>query len=409
MMKKRTKFNISKKAVSLVLLGAVCLSAVLSVTYLTKSVKVVDGTDEMVVNTMDLSTDAILSKAGVTLGSNDKVVCMEDENGNLQVSILRAFNVDVIADGQTKTISFVEGTVGDAVKASGMTVGVNDKISYAANTELTPDMEIKIARWYNVTVKDANVSQNYQVPEGTVEETLKFLNITLNDNDNLNCELKDEVSEDMLIQIDRVTYKEFSETSAVAYQTVKKNTDSLYIGETQVETVGVAGERVTQKRQTYINDTLEKEEVVSSKITKEPVNEVILVGTKEKVSMVQTNSGNIYDNQTAQILTDANGNQVHYSRLLTGTGTAYTAPAGALTSTGRVAQYGVVAVNPNIIPYGTQLYIMSTDGEIVYGYAVAGDTGGGMMAGWVLCDLYYPTYDDCSVFGCREIAVYVLD
>ncbi len=405
----KKKINISKKITSLVLLGSVCLSAALSVTCLTKSVKVVDGTEEIVVNTMDLSTNAILNKAGITLGSNDKVVCMEDENGNLEVSILRAFNVDVIADGQTKTISFVEGTVGDALKASGMTVGINDKISYAANTELTPDMEIKIARWYNITLKDANVSKDYQVPEGTVEDTLKFLNVTLNKDDNLNCELKDEVSEDMLIQIDRVTYKEFSETSAVSYQTIRENTDTLYMGESKIETAGVEGVRVTQKRQTYINGKLEKEEIVSSKVTKEPVNEVVLNGTKEKVSMVQTNWGNIYDNQTAQILTDADGNQVHYSQLLTGTGTAYTAPEGALTSTGRLAQYGVVAVNPNIIPYGTRLYIMSTDGEIVYGYAIAGDTGGGMMAGWVLCDLYYPTFDDCSVFGCREIAVYVLD
>lgn len=408
-MNKKMKIRINKKAAYIVLFGAVCLSAVLSVSCLTKSVKVVDGTDEMVVNTMDLSTDAILSKAGVTLGSNDKVVCMENESGDLEVSILRAFNVDVVADGETKTISFVEGTVGDALKASGMTVGVNDKVSYAANVELTPDMEIKISRWYNITVKDANDITSYQVPEGTVEETLAFLGIKLNENDLLNCEINNAVSEDMLIQIDRVTYEEFEETTTINYQTIKQNTGTLYSGETQVETAGVNGVRVTQKRKTFINGELNKEEIVSSKVVSNPVNEVILVGTKEKISMVQTNFGKIYDNETAQILTDANGNQVHYSQVLTGTGTAYTAPAGALTSTGRLAQYGVVAVNPNIIPYGTQLYIMSTDGEIVYGYAVAGDTGGGMMAGWVLCDLYYPTYDDCSVFGCREIAVYVLD
>ena len=34
-----------------------------------------------------------------------------------------------------------------------------------------------------------------------------------------------------------------------------------------------------------------------------------------------------------------------------------------------------MAVDPDVIPYGTKLYITSTDGKFVYGYAVATDTG----------------------------------
>lgn len=405
----KKKFNISKKAVALTLFGAVCLSSVLTVTFLTKSVKVVDGSNEITVNTMDLSTDSILGKAGIELGENDKVVRSDDGEGNVELSVLRAFNVEVIADGKTKTIAFVEGTVEDALKATGMKLGTNDKISYSPNTELTPDMEIKIARWYNITVSDAGAEKTTQVPEGTVQDALEFLNIKMGENDILSCALEDKVEENMRIVLDRVTYKEITTKETIAYKTTTKESDSLYVGETQVEVEGSEGERVIKTRQKYVNGELASAEEISNTVTKQPVTRVVLEGTQEKISMIQTNSGKIVDNQTEQILTDANGNQVHYSRLLTGTGTAYTAPPGALTSTGRVAQYGVVAVNPNIIPYGSRLYIMSTDGEIVYGYAVAGDTGGGMMAGWVLCDLYYPTYDDCTVFGCREIAVYVLE
>ena len=74
--------------------------------------------------------------------------------------------------------------------------------------------------------------------------------------------------------------------------------------------------------------------------------------------------------------TDMNGNTVAYSSVVTGSGTAYTAPAGSLTATGVTAYHGGVAVNPNIIPYGSKLYIVSTDGSFVYGYATAVDTGG---------------------------------
>ena len=79
--------------------------------------------------------------------------------------------------------------------------------------------------------------------------------------------------------------------------------------------------------------------------------------------------------KVAGTFVDHNGNTVAYSRVVNGSGTAYTAPAGALTATGVAAYHGGVAVNPNIIPYGSKLYITSTDGSVVYGYATAVDTG----------------------------------
>jgi len=54
------------------------------------------------------------------------------------------------------------------------------------------------------------------------------------------------------------------------------------------------------------------------------------------------------------------------------------------------------------------LYICSPDGSLVYGYAVAGDTGGTLMAGQVLVDLYYDSLAKCYAFGSRKMCVYVL-
>ena len=58
-------------------MGAVCLSAALSVTALTKTVKITDGENTTVINTMNLDQNAILEQAGVELGDNDKVVLTE--------------------------------------------------------------------------------------------------------------------------------------------------------------------------------------------------------------------------------------------------------------------------------------------------------------------------------------------
>ena len=51
-------------------------------------------------------------------------------------------------------------------------------------------------------------------------------------------------------------------------------------------------------------------------------------------------------------------------------------------------------MNPALIPYGTKLYITSTDGKLVYGYAIATDTGASLLNGSCLVDLYYDSFSE---------------
>ena len=68
-----------------------------------------------------------------------------------------------------------------------------------------------------------------------------------------------------------------------------------------------------------------------------------------------------------------------------------------------------MAVNPNIIPYGTLMYITSDDGSFVYGYAYAADTGTAMMEGHAFVDLYYQTYQESVESAVVPVTVYIID
>ena len=109
------------------------------------------------------------------------------------------------------------------------------------------------------------------------------------------------------------------------------------------------------------------------------------------------------------VFTDENGVEVSYKYKLTGSGTAYTAPAGASTATGTPVYEGGVAINPNLIPYGSKLYVESTDGSHVYGYAKAIDTGGALMDGSAIVDVFYFSLDSCYSWGRRDVNVYVIE
>lgn len=402
-------FSGMKKMIAVALMGTICLSAAVSVEAMSKTVTLTDGDKTVTINTINADTQAILERTGIALGENDKLVRTESDDSSINLSILRAFNVDVTDGKTTKTLTFNEGTVADAIKAAGLTLSKNDSVSLSQNTTLEPDMEITIARFYHIKVNVRGKEIEKEVPSGTVKDALEYLDIVLEKSDVVSVDMDKEITEDLAITIDSVTYKEVTTTQEVNYKTVNQNTDDLYIGESTVQTAGVKGERTIVTKEKYINGKLDSTEEVSNTITKQPVDEVILNGTQEYISQVYTNSGSISVNESEGILTDVNGNQVNYTRVLTGSGTAYYAPAGALTATGRLARYGVVAVDPDIIPYGSIMYIVSNDGEVVYGYAVAGDTGGALWAGTAIVDLYYNTYDECCQFGRRDVTIYVLD
>jgi 3D (Asp-Asp-Asp) domain-containing protein len=99
---------------------------------------------------------------------------------------------------------------------------------------------------------------------------------------------------------------------------------------------------------------------------------------------------------------------LRYKRKLTMEATAYepgphsNGPwATGYTSCGHKAGYGVVAVDPKVIPLGTRLYIEG------YGYALAGDVGGAIKGNRI--DLCFATVEECYQFGRRDVVVYVLD
>ena len=104
---------------------------------------------------------------------------------------------------------------------------------------------------------------------------------------------------------------------------------------------------------------------------------------------------------------DENGVPTEYVNVLTGNACAYTAAPDALMSTGKAVFQGYVAVDPDVIPYGSELYIVAEDGE-VYGYAIAADTGYSVRKGHIIVDLFMNEYDDCIQWGNKPVNVYVL-
>lgn len=321
---------------------------------------------------------------------NGDVVVSTNKNFNMTFDVIKAYTINIDNCGEKQTISLAKGTVEEVLNRTGIKLAENQSVSPSLNTVITGDMNIYVYNTKTINLTTKGVEMSVRAPEGTVEDSLNILGYGITDDDILSVDRNAQIEDGMSITLKKVTYVDEVSTEKVAYDTVEKESDELTTGESEVTQNGVDGEKEVTKRCKYIDGKYDSTKVVGEKITKEPVDKIVVNGTKRGTT------------------TDNSGAPVSYSYMVSGSGTAYTASPGALTATGVPVYEGGVAVNPAIIPYGSKLYIEAADGSHVYGYATAIDTGGALMDGSAIVDLFYFSYDDCVNFGRRDVNVYVI-
>lgn len=321
---------------------------------------------------------------------NGDVIVGTNKDFNMSFDVIKANTITINNCGEEQTISLAKGTVEEALNRTGITLAENQSVTPSLNTVITGDMNIYVYNSKNIKLTTNGTEMTVKAPEGTVENALNILGYEITDDDILNVDKNAQIEDDMKITLKKVTYVDEKSTKKISYKTVEKDSDDIMTGESEVSQKGVDGEKKVTKRCKYIDGKYDSTKVIDEKVTKEPVDKIVLNGTKRGTT------------------TDSSGAPVSYSYMVSGSGTAYTAAPGALTATGVPVYEGGVAVNPAIIPYGSKLYIEAADGSHVYGYATAIDTGGALMDGSAIVDLFYFNYDDCVSFGRRDVNVYVL-
>ncbi len=310
-----------------------------------KSVSIHDGAKEVTLYTFNTDAQKILSSAEIAVEESDKVEVTGGQDSDMTITISRAFPVTVTVGGKSQEVKLAGGTVADAIAATGFIPDQYDEINYSLDQRLNEGMKIDVV----------NVDYQTSVTEKTI-----------------------------------------------AHKTVKKTTTKLKDGQKKVVKAGSDGKRVITTIHKLVNG-----KVVDASVTEDtvkPVTEEVLVGVSAKKANRKEWMSDLKPQK--EILLDKNGVPVNYKRKMTGKASAYC--TGTTCSTGVRVKQGYIAVDPNIIPYGTQMYIRTADGSWIYGYAIAADTGGFTAWGNTIADLYMYSYEDAVNFGRRNIEIYIL-
>lgn len=295
-------------------------------------------------------------------------------------------DVELNINGKTKTVFTYEKTVGDFLKKEGIVLKNKDLVSPSLDKEIDKDMKIVISSPKSYHIKDGDKTLIAEASGYTVADVLDNLDIKLNKLDRVSLPLDEIAKEGMEIKIDRVVVENLENKIEIPFETESRENKDMFEGEKKVITKGEVGQKTESLKNTYVNGVLETTEVLKSEITKDPVKEVVEVGTKK--GTVAPNGKNA-------------------KRVIVMQATAYDPTAGSKTAMGTRARVGAVAVDPKVIPLGSKLYIESMDGFPTYGYATAEDTGGAIKGNRI--DLFYNSNAEANRFGRRNVKVYVLD
>jgi uncharacterized protein YabE (DUF348 family)/3D (Asp-Asp-Asp) domain-containing protein len=296
-------------------------------------------------------------------------------------------HVEISVDGATKSLVTMKKTVGEALAEAQVTLGPADEITPAASDRLEKQQKIAIIRAVPVQISVDGGKSDLLTTRKNVKGVLEQAGVALGEMDKIKPALEGEVTSGLVIEITRVKEDLTTQRVSIAFATQRRDDETLELGLTKVVQAGVNGIRELKYRVTYENGKKIKSVLVSSKVIKEPVTKIVAYGTAGAISR--------------------GGQTVRFKRAYEMTATAYyPGPestgkwADGYTSIGMKAAFGVVAVDPKVIPLRSRLYV---DG---YGFAIAGDVGSAIKG--LRIDLCYDTLQEALNWGRRKTKVYVL-
>lgn len=223
--------------------------------------------------------------------------------------------------------------------------------------------------------------------QSTVGATLRQAGIVVGPLDMVSPATSERPRDGMQIKVVRVSVGIEAANQPIPYNTVKTFTKSLKPGQVKTTRDGRNGEKEVRYSVRYEDGNAVKRTPIGSRTVKRPANKVVSIGSRGRY----VSRG---EYQTRRVLT------MHASAYEPGPRSCGPSADGR-TSCGLRAGYGVVAVDPRVIPLHSRLYVEG------YGLAIAGDTGRAIKGNRI--DLGFNTYREAMRFGRRSVIVHILE
>jgi uncharacterized protein YabE (DUF348 family) len=188
-------------------------------------------------------------------------------------------NITVVINGKETKILTFKKTVIKALADNNITVDSKDKIDAALDSKVYKNEIINIKRAVKVNVAVDGKSIDILSSENNIDSMLKAEGIALSDQDKLSIDKASALTDGMNLEIIRVDTKVLTDTSAINYATVVKTDRSLANTQKRVVQNGQAGEKTTTSSVTYENGKEVNRQILQEVVSKKPQDKIVVLGT----------------------------------------------------------------------------------------------------------------------------------
>ncbi|MGR9047979.1 ubiquitin-like domain-containing protein [Halobacillus faecis] len=415
---KLLKSAISHVMVWATVIAVLCIAFLVTVSYeATKaSVQVTQNGQKELIRTHADTIDELLSELDVTVQQHDELShnLSDPVEYGMDVTYIASKSINLAIDrNHTEEYFTTASTVEEFFEQEGLEFKERDELSHDPDALIEEDMDIEVQQAFQVTVNDGGESEKVWTTASTVDELLQEEGITLNELDELNLNEEEELSSDKKVMITRVEKVTDIVEEEVDFTVETQKDNSLPKGEKKVVSSGEKG-LITKEYEVILKNGEEaSRELVKEKVEQESKTKVVALGTKvEKKATVAASSSSSSSSSSrsssSQASTTVSRNDTSGAKTLYMHATAYTANCAGcsgITATGINLKANpnkkVVAVDPNVIPLGSRVWVEG------YGYAIAGDTGGAINGNRI--DLFVSSRSEALKFGSRNVKVKILD
>lgn len=298
-------------------------------------------------------------------------------------------DVTIAVDSKEIKVVTFQGEVAGVLAEARVRVGTADRVVPGLQERLKKGMRIRVVRAMPVAILVDGEKLSRLTTGQTVGEVLRENGIGLGTLDMVAPAPASPVKAGATIKVTRVAVQALAKNETIQFDTLRRADDQMERGMEKIIQPGQKGLQVLTYRLRYEDGRLVRKDQIKTEVLKKPVTKVVVYGTRTVIRTLLTSRGSY-----------------RYKEFRVMEATAYDPgpksnyPFTGITARGTKARYGVVAVDPRVIPLGSRLYIPG------YGEAVAEDTGSAIKGNRI--DLCFETLPEAVRFGRRPMQVYVL-
>jgi uncharacterized protein YabE (DUF348 family) len=244
------------------------------------------------VRTLSSTVGGLLEGHDIQISAHDRVEppLATGISDGMRVQVLHAKEISLVLNGNLQTVHVIGQTVDDVLEQVNLRAGRHAYLEPSRGAEIKDGDVVEFRRAVSVQLNVDGKSKRVITNAPDVGYLLDSLGVVLKRHDLVEPEIDQALLTGQSVNVTRVQLRRVVEQKEIPFRTMTKPSDAIIRGERQVQRSGTPGVHEYVYRVRLENGAEAEKELLEDKRVREPVTQIVLVGTRDPNTEVGTAS-----------------------------------------------------------------------------------------------------------------------